>query len=876
MSDTERDNPPADGDLATRTPPTGNEPVENGDAPVLPTPANGERRPVEEPLTPAGEAIAPPPAPAPSDYGHHAFTGEPPKGRRARRRAAGAADGNGGGPADRGATVTPLFGPEPPRRVKIRKLRVLGVLLGLGILAVVSTVFGMLMAITSDLPQLEVQGGANSVLVDRNGQKLGMLTGNEQRYFVQSDQIAPVMKQAIIAIEDRRFYTNAGVDLRGIGRALWQDVRHQEAVQGGSTITMQFVKNSLAAQDDRTLFQKMREAALAYQITRKWSKERILRNYLNTIYFGNGAYGVEAAARVYFSSNHPGCGDDGKPKCAQMLTPAEAAMIAGMVASPSGYDPLQHRGAAAKRRALVLQRMREQGYVTPAQEADARQQSLPTSRDVQPPNEDTEYPYFTSWVKQQVVDKLGGGQTGARRAFEGGLTVQTTLDVRLQEAAENAVSQWLPWQGGPRASLVAIKNDTGEVLAMVGGDDYRARPFNLATQGQRQPGSSFKPFVLGQALSEGVSPDSVWNSQKVDICVARTKKGKCKEYFDVNNYEDNYGGARTLRTATTYSDNSVYAQLGVQTGTKKIAHLARRMGIRTPVSSNFAMTLGGLKQGVTALDMAHAYETIAQHGRLTWSTMSPGGGIDRHRLRKRVPGPAGIRVIGKDDDGKLKPIKLPNGQRALGRPVAWPVLKASVADTMSSMLGDVVANGTGTRAQIAGVPIFGKTGTTEDYGDAWFVGATPDITVAVWVGYPDKLQPMESEFSGAPVAGGTFPAAIWRSFVSQAIQYKGYAADEPEKDRDGDGAPDAPATGAPATPGTSTQQSTTPAPQTTAPSGEGGGTAPTQPAPAQQAPTQPAPAQQAPAQQAPAEPAPPAQQPAPSTGTGTGGAAPPG
>ena len=312
--------------------------------------------------------------------------------------------------------------------MKIRKLRVLGVLFGLGILAIVSTIFGMLMAITSDLPQLEVQGGANSVIVDRNGHKLGMLTGNEQRYFVQSDQIAPVMKQAIIAIEDRRFYTNAGVDLRGIGRALWQDVRHQQAVQGGSTITMQFVKNALAAQDDRTLFQKMREAALAYQITRKWSKERILRNYLNTIYFGNGAYGIEAAARVYFRSNHPGCGDDGKPKCAQMLTPAEAAMIAGLVASPSGYDPLQHRAAAAKRRALVLQRMREQGYITPLQESEAREESLPTSRDIQPPDEDTQYPYFTSWVKQQVVDKLGGGQAGARRAFEGGLTVQTTLD----------------------------------------------------------------------------------------------------------------------------------------------------------------------------------------------------------------------------------------------------------------------------------------------------------------------------------------------------------------------------------------------------------------------------------------------------------------
>ena len=175
-----------------------------------------------------------------------------------------------------------------------------------------------------------------------------------------------MMKQAIIAIEDRRFYTNAGIDLRGIGRALYQDIRAQEAVQGGSTITMQFVKNALAAQDERTLFQKLREAALAYQITRKWSKERILRNYLNTIYFGNGAYGIEAAARTYFGTNHPGCGEDGKPACAQVLEPGEAALIAGMVASPSGYDPLANREAAGKRRALVLQRMVEQGYITPA------------------------------------------------------------------------------------------------------------------------------------------------------------------------------------------------------------------------------------------------------------------------------------------------------------------------------------------------------------------------------------------------------------------------------------------------------------------------------------------------------------------------------
>ena len=245
----------------------------------------------------------------------------------------------------------------------------------------------------------------------------------------------------------------------------------------------------------------------------------------------------------------------------------------------------------------------------------------------------------------------------------------------------------------------------------------------------------------------------------------------------------------------------------------------------------------------------------------------------RVRRRFTARSPSGS-VIGKEDDGKLKPIKLPNGQRAVGRPVDWPVMKSSVADTVTSMLGQVVSDGTATRAQIAGVPVAGKTGTTENYGDAWFVGWTPEITVAVWVGYPDKLQPMETEFNGAPVAGGTFPAAIWRSFVTQAIQYKGYGADEPEDDGDGDGIPDAPTTTTPATPGTTTPQSTTPAPQTTAPSGEGGGDDGGGTAPTQQAPTQQAPAQQAPTQETPAEPAPPAQQPAPSTGTG--GAAPPG
>ena len=781
-----------------------------------------------------------------------------PRDRSGEPSAAGEAPGANGATADGAdpggyAPVIPLDRPsmlhdEPaPVRVRIRKLRVFGVLLGLSILAVVSTIFGMMMAVTSDLPRLEAPAGRNSELLDRHGEKLGMLTGNQKRIFLQSHEIAPLMKQAIIAIEDRRFYTNTGIDLRGIGRALYADIRAQKAVQGGSTITMQFVKGALAAQNERTLFQKLREAALAYQITRKWSKERILRNYLNTIYFGNGAYGVEAAARTYFGNNHPDCGEEGQPRCAQILTPAEAALLAGMVASPSGYDPLARREAAGRRRALVLQRMVEQGYITPAQQHEALETSLPTSKDIRPPVEDTRYPYFTSWIKQQVVDKLGGGQEGARRAFEGGLTVQTTLDSRLQEAAEQAVTAWLPYEGGPRASVVALKNDTGEVLAMVGGDDYATAPFNLATQGQRQPGSAFKPFVLAQAVGSGISPDSTWASRKMSHCVTR-KKGKCVEAFEVNNYEDAYAGVRTLRSATTFSDNSVFAQVGIKVGTRKIAALARRMGIRTPVSHNFAMTLGGLSEGVTPLDMAHAYETFARRGRFTYGTMSPGA-VERTELGVPTPGPVGIRKIGKPDDGKVKAITLPNGEKAENEPLEWPVMKSATADQVASILSTVVTQGTATRAQIPGTFVAGKTGTTENYGDAWFVGWTKYLTVAVWVGYPDKLQPMQTEFNGEPVAGGTYPAAIWKSFMEKALGYEDYRDEEPEE-------PVAPPPAAPATPGTAAPTTPTPAPQDTAPDGDGGaGPEPESPAPDAPAPETP-----------PAQQAPPATQQAPSSG----------
>ena len=295
--------------------------------------------------------------------------------------------------ATSGAQVIPLrpddpFEP-PPTRTRIKKLRLLALLTGIGVLALVSTAFGMMMAVASDLPGLEALAvpAKNSVLQDREGRPLGTLTGSQNRILLAESQIPRVMKQAIISVEDRRFYQNPGVDLRGTARALYQDILAQKAVQGGSTITQQFVKNATAAQDERTVLNKLREAALAFHVKRKWGPEKILRNYLNTIYFGNGAYGIEAAARTYFGYNHPGCEDSKKRPCASQLLPSEAAMLAGVVASPSGYDPLSNPRAAKERRDLVLQRMREQGYLDVVEYQDALRAPLPTKDVVAPPRE---------------------------------------------------------------------------------------------------------------------------------------------------------------------------------------------------------------------------------------------------------------------------------------------------------------------------------------------------------------------------------------------------------------------------------------------------------------------------------------------------------
>src|SRR5215204_2066190 len=325
--------------------------------------------------------------------------------------------------------------PSPPKKSKprLKKLRVLFVLLGLGVLAVVSMVFGMMAAVSQDLPAIydfaQYKASKNSILVDANGEEIGTLSSDQNKILLSSGEISPNIKNAVVSIEDARFYSHSGVDFQGIGRALVKDILSQSAAQGGSTITEQFVKNALAAHQSRTLFQKFREAALAYRLERHWTKDKILTEYLNTIYFGEGAYGIEAAARTYFGAAHPDCGTSTDP-CASVLEPWEAATLAAIISSPSAYDPKYFPENALMRRNLVLEKMYEQGYITEQQYQDGVTQALPAPDDIEPPTLDSRAPYFTSWMRQQLVDHFG-----AAKAFFGGLKVKTTLDMRLQGAA---------------------------------------------------------------------------------------------------------------------------------------------------------------------------------------------------------------------------------------------------------------------------------------------------------------------------------------------------------------------------------------------------------------------------------------------------------
>ena len=690
---------------------------------------------------------------------------------------------NGAGPGEPGAPgklqVLTGGGDGPPDRPKLKKLRAALVVLGLGLLALVSWVFGIMMAVAQDLPSLENRAqfarAENSVIVDRNGTRVATLTNNEGRILISSDEIAPVMKDAVVAIEDRRFYEHEGVDYRGIARALYQDVLAGAAEQGASTITQQFVKNALEAQDSRTVFQKLREAALAYQLERNWSKDKILTEYLNSIYFGEGAYGIEAAARTYFGSAHPGCGEEAQPTCASQLLPYEAAMLAGIIASPAAYSPRENADAALDRRNLVLQAMNEEGFITHEELPAYTEQVIPTDATILPPEDDSVAPYFTSWLRQQLVDRYGAGE-----AFGGGLEVQSTLDLSLQQAVQDIASS-RAGAVGLDTSVVVIDNKTAGVLAMVGGSDYQKEPFNLATNGLRQPGSAFKPFTLVAALEAGRSTSEIFNSTQVDIpfrVKLEKKNGKVEtvpDVFEVNNYDDNYLGPVSLASATTFSDNSVYSQLGTQIGPDVVAQTAKKLGIRTSLTAdqrysvdggpfrpfNPALILGGLTSGVTSLEMTHAYSTIQADGKRLSGTMASSKG-----------GPVGIEKVVDSTDPDADPVEDKTGASGVNETTREQVIAPESAVTARETLQSVVESGTGERAA-TGEPTWGKTGTTDDNGDAWFCGATEAITACVWVGHAESRKSMLTEFGGAPVDGGTIPALMFAQIVNAYLGLPG-------------------------------------------------------------------------------------------------------
>jgi penicillin-binding protein 1A len=668
---------------------------------------------------------------------------------------------------------------------RIKKLRVLLILIGLGILAAVSTVFGMLMSVAADIPQIEnvtqYSSKDNSYLYDDKGRPIGIFAAPDPEVIDTFNQIAKPMRQAIVAVEDKRFWSDPGIDIRSLARALVSDVTGG-ATQGASTITEQFVKGALSEEDNRTVLEKLREAALAFQLTHRWKPWQILTEYLNSSYFGNGAYGVESAARAYFGKqlgydpeapgdgNKEACGDSTAqvtlPSCASRLNYWQAAMLAGLVASPSAFDPTVNPSAAKARRDLVLQDMLQQHDIDRWQYEAGKREPLPTSTDVEQSIEPNAAPYFTSWVRPQILAAVGRGlpaKVAEYRAYYGGLKIRTTLDLKMQEAADQAISQALPsGPGWPTASLVAIDNKTGQVRAMVGGpivngeEDYNQYPFNLATEAERQPGSAFKPFTLAVALEHGFGPDSIFLSAPLDIVVPNSGG---KEIFHVRNFGNTYSGDTTLQSATDFSDNSVFERLGWYglggtKGTTQIAKLASAAGITTPVSNNPAMILGGLKIGVSPLDMAHAYETFATGGRRVYDPV----------LGSPDDGPTGIESIQSTNSSQGAHVDL------IDHPEYQRVMPAPIAAEVHNMLEGVVSTGTGTAAAIPGVDVVGKTGTTTNYGDAWFVGWTPQLTVAVWVGFPNKLIPMATLYNGAPVEGGTYPAIIWRDFMEQALQ----------------------------------------------------------------------------------------------------------
>jgi membrane peptidoglycan carboxypeptidase len=568
-----------------------------------------------------------------------------------------------------------------------------------------------------------------SVVVAADGAVLAELHAEQDRDLVSLADVPPLLRAAVVAVEDARFYEHAGVDARAVARAVVANSREGRVAQGGSTITQQLAKNAVVG-TEQTLQRKLEEASVALQLEAQYSKDEILERYLNTVYFGHGAYGVQAAAERYFGVS------------VAALDLPQAALLAGLLKAPATYDPYAHPDVARARRNHVLDLLAEQGRAD--DEAVRAARAAPLVLAPQAEAQRWQAPYFVDHVLDSLQHDPAFAALGADpvaradRLFTGGLRIETTLDPAWQAAAEQAVAETLPAPDDPRAAVVALDPATGGIRVLVGGRDYysptdpQAR-FNLATDGRRQPGSVFKQLVLATALAQGHTLDETFPGGAQVTIPAQASHPE----WAVENYAGTDFGALTLREATAFSVNVAYARLMAEVGPDAVAETARAAGITTPLQPYLSLALGA--QEVTPLDVAAVQATLAS------------GGVYR-------PPSAVVRITGPDGE-VLYERGEPEGTRVLDEAVAWLTTTA---------LQGVVEYGTGVRAAI-GRPLAGKTGTTTAGADAWFAGYTPHLAAAVWIGFPEGRVAMTPPRTRIRVEGGNWPAELFARFALRAL-----------------------------------------------------------------------------------------------------------
>jgi penicillin-binding protein 1A len=595
-----------------------------------------------------------------------------------------------------------------------------GIFALLGVAAIAVTSWAL--DVAADAPSLssckKIKRGGNTVLYAADGSKLGVVASPEVRSLVSIDRVPKTVQLATVAIEDQRFYEHDALDYQGILRAVVKNLEAGEAVEGGSTIAQQLVRNLCIPKPERTIERKIEEAELAGEYVERHNRREILGAYLNVASYGtvegSTAVGVGAASKIFFS------------KPVWKLKLPEAALLAGLPQAPSEYNPLLNPRVAKARRDQVLRQMAKLDYISRERARAAMASGLRVNLD------ETYFehrePYFFDYVENRLIEKYG-----AQKVRRGGLEVHTTIDPEMQEVGLEAMRSALPYSTDPSSALVSVDPRNGHVRAMVSTSDYGDSQFNLAAQGKRQPGSTFKTFVLATAIKQGIDPYSTYYTSKpLDLYLPQWG------HWTVATADEGYLGTVNLQQATVASDNTVFAQLDLDVGPKAVASTAKAMGITTKLDGIPAEGLGGLRIGVSPLEMASAYATLAA------------GGIHRKPVAvKKVVFPNGH--VERPD--RARP------ERVLSEPAAWEVTR---------LLQDNITEGTGTAAYTGCAGQAGKTGTTDEYTDAWFAGYQPNLSTAVWVGYPESNDVSMTSVHGRTVFGGTFPAEIWHALYAGA------------------------------------------------------------------------------------------------------------